>query len=205
MVGGRARRPSAERQRVDALFGLTSDTYFGALALGGTGVRFYGEYCMVIRLERIPDQTGLIDWDTYDVLSEPLKGLDLSDRQLHCLKGTWAADAVDMALRRVLSEITHDARLVSSGTVSERLMRDQEYIEVHLDGTFTPGDVEEVRLSPDDVAAESTLAERERQGLHTTLVERVWLQRRHDVLRELAAARLPIRVVTLYGKGYQWK
>jgi len=109
-----------------------------------------------------------------------------------------------MALRRVLSEVTHNVRLVTSGTVSERLLRDQEYIEVHLDGTFTPTDLEEVRLSPDD-AAEFAIAERERQGLHTTLVEHIWRQRRADVIQDLAKAKLPVRVVTLHGRGYQWK
>ena len=114
-------------------------------------------------------------------------------------------DAVDMALRRVLSEVAHDVRLVTSGTVSERLLRDQEYIEVHLDGSFAPTDLEEVRLSPDDAAAEFAIAERERSGQYTTLVERMWRQRRGEVIQDLVDAKVPVRVVTLHGKGYQWK
>ena len=204
LVGGSARQPSPERVKVDSRFGLGPNVYFGALALGGTGVRFYGEYCMVIKLDRVPADTRLFDRDSYDILSEPLNELKLTDEQLKSLGGTWRDDAVDMALRRVLSEVTHNVRLVTSGTVSERLLRDQEYIEVHLDGTFTPTDLEEVRLSPDD-AAEFAIAERERQGLHTTLVEHIWRQRRADVIQDLAKAKLPVRVVTLHGRGYQWK
>lgn len=205
LVGGTAREPSPERVFVDSRFGLGPNVYFGAVALGGTGVRFYGEYCMVIKVDRVTASTGLFDRDSYDILSEPLSELELNDEQLNCLRGTWEEDAVDMALRRVLSEVTHDVRLVTSGTVSERLLRDQEYIEVHLDGTFKPTDLEEVRLSPDDAAAEFAIAERERRGLHTTLVERVWRQRRGDVIQDLASAGMPVRVVTLHGKGYQWK
>jgi len=205
LVGGSARQPSRERVLVDSRFCFGPNVYFGALALGGTGVRFYGEYCMVIKPGRVPADTGLFDRDSYDILSEPLNELKLTDEQLNSLRGTWRNDAVNMALRRVLSEVTHDVRLVTSGTVSERLLRDQEYIEVHLDGTFTPPNLEEVRLSPDDAAAEFAIAERERQGLHTTLVERIWRQRRADVIQDLANAKLPVRVVTLHGRGYQWK
>jgi hypothetical protein len=205
VVGGAALELSPERLFVDSRFELDDNTYFGALALGGTGVRFYGEYCMVIKLDRVTADTGLLDRDSYDIRSQPLRDLELTDEQVRCLRGTWEADAVDMALLRVLSEVTHDVRLVTSGTVSERLLRDQEYIEVHLDGTFTPGDLEEVRLSPDDAAAEFAIAERERQGLHTTLVERLWRQRRGEVIQDLASAEVLVRVVTLHGKGYQWK
>jgi hypothetical protein len=205
IIGGSPRQPSSARVFVDSRVGLGVNTHFGAVALGGTGVRFYGEYCMVIKLGRVAADTGLFDRDSYDILSEPLNELELTDEQLYSMRGTWGDDAVDMALRRVLSEVTHDVRLVTSGTVSERLLRDQEYIEVHLDGTFTPADLEEVRLSPDDAAAEFAIAERERQGLHTTLVERLWWQRRGDVIQDLANAKLPVRVVTIHGKGYQWK
>jgi hypothetical protein len=205
VVGGAARQPSPERLRVDTRFGLGPNVYFGAVALGGTGIRFYGEYCMVIKLDRMAGDTRLVDRDSYDILSEPLSELELRDEQLNCLRGTWKEDAVDMALLRVLSEVTHDIRLVTSGTVSERLLRDQEYIEVHLDGTFAPTDLEEVRLSPDDAATESAIAEREREGLHTSLVERMWRQRRTDVIQDLASTNTLVRVVTLHGRGYQWK
>ena len=36
---------------VDDKLGIDAErTYFGAVALGGAGVRYYGEYCMVLRL-----------------------------------------------------------------------------------------------------------------------------------------------------------
>jgi len=69
LVGGSARQPSPERVKVDSRFGLGPNVYFGALALGGTGVRFYGEYCMVIKLDRVPADTRLFDRDSYDILA----------------------------------------------------------------------------------------------------------------------------------------
>jgi hypothetical protein len=205
LIGGTAREVSEERARVDATLGITPDTYFGALALGGTGVRFYGEYCMVLGLTRIPAATRLFDRDSYDILNEPLKDLDLLPEHVDCLRGAWSSDAIDMALMRVLPQIAHNVRLVTSGTVSESVLRDQEFMEIHLDGTFGPGDLDEVRQSPDDAATELSIAERDRQGLFTTLVERLWMQRRADVARDLDAAGVLQRVVTLHGRGYQWK
>jgi hypothetical protein len=219
VIGGSAKEPTDERRKVDETFDLTDNHYFGAAALGGAGVRFYGEYCMVIKLERvspsaasrapgggrtIPD-TRLLDRDSYDILLQPLSALQLSKRQVERLTGTWDADVLHMALLRVLPEIGHDMRLATSGTISEAVLRDQEFIEVHLKGSFGPPDLEEVRESPDDAALELAIAERARHGLFTTMVDREWARRRAVVARELDRQRVRHRVVTLHGRGYQWK
>jgi len=205
VVGGAPKEPTKQRQKVDRTFSITSNHYFGAAALGGAGVRFYGEYCMVIKLERVRPRTRLLDRDSYDILLEPLKALELSKRQVERLTGTWDADLVQMALLRVLPEIGHDMRLVTSGTISESVLRDQEFIEVHLEGSFGPTDLEEVRESPDDASLELAIAERARHGLFTTTVDREWARRRAVVARELDAQGIRHRVVTLHGRGYQWK
>src|SRR5262249_10088019 len=49
---GQASPPSERRVVVDQLLGFVPDGrdwYFGAVAVGGAGVRFYGEYCLVLK------------------------------------------------------------------------------------------------------------------------------------------------------------
>ena len=49
IIGTERKSPSPERIQVDAFLGFgpdAKDFYFGAVALGGTGVRFYGECCL---------------------------------------------------------------------------------------------------------------------------------------------------------------
>jgi hypothetical protein len=62
-VAGAERQPSTTRQQVDKLIQLVppKDYYFGAIALGGTGIRFYGEYCLsllFVLLDQLIRQKG---------------------------------------------------------------------------------------------------------------------------------------------------
>ena len=205
VVGGKRREASPERQEVDRLLAIGPQHYFGAVALGGAGVRYYGEYCMVLNLARMYPDSELLDRDSYDLVLEPLNSVKLRGEHIACLRGSWSSDRVDMALRKVLPEVGHDSRLVTSGTVSEVVLRDQEFIEVHLEGSFGPADLEEVRQSPDDAAMELTINERKQRGMFTTAVEREWTRRRAAVARQLDAHSVRHRIVTLHGRGYQWK
>ena len=212
-IGGKAPEPSEARERVDKTLKLGQTTYFGAVALGGTGVRYYGEYCMVLNLDQVADTTRLFDRDSFDILEEPLFDLILNEpsadpsmtsQRIDALRGVWGPDRVDMAVRRVLPELGHDTRLVTSGTISDAVFRDQEFIEVHLDGSFEPNAIEEVRESPDETAIEMSLRGRADRGIALTQTEQEWLVRREIVVELLAALRIPHRIVTLHGRGYQW-
>jgi hypothetical protein len=215
VIGGEARTASAARQQVDHAMAIDpTHTYFAAVALGGVGVRYYGEYCMVLRLDSIDPDPQLFDRDSYDILLEPIS-LE-SARFLDRLRGSWDRDAQAMVLMRVLPAIKHDRQLVTAGTISDLVLSDQEFIEVHLqpdqiggfygDRSFTADDVEELRESPDEVTAASRMRERESDGLRLTPVEREWMLRRENVTRLLSRRPdLPTRIVTQHGKGYQWK
>lgn len=204
VIGGVSPAVSQERLRVDAALEIGANTYFAAVALGGTGVRFYGEYCMVLGGQD-PD-TRLFDRDSYDILEEPLASLRLPGATLRSvLGGRWSRDVVAMAMMRVLPQIAHETRLVTSGTVSEAVLRDQEFIEVHMTRPFQLEDVEEVRQSPDDAAIEATITERSRQSRVGTLVELEWVRRRTAAAQALDERGVDRRVVTLHGRGYQWK
>lgn len=202
---------SEQRKEVDDALAIGPHTYFGAAALGGVGVRYYGEYCMVLDLSRIDPDPQLFDRDSYDILMPPFKGHPDRDEIIMWLKGKWSADRHAIVLMKVMPEIVHLRRLVTAGTVSEAVLADQEFIEVHLDprktggsGSFTPHDVEEVRQSPDEVAVAMRLREREASGERLADVEHEWLVRREAVERSLVGVPVPTRVVTLHGRGYQW-
>jgi hypothetical protein len=221
VIGTKRVEPSEDRKEVDLALGLedpgrrltAEGVYFAALGLGGVGVRFYGEYCLVLKVEQIDPNPGLFDRDSYDILLAPISELDDRSAIVAMLKGTWQDDRHSMVEMRVLPQLARQARLVTAGTVSEAVLKDQEFIEVHLRpdaglgrvGGFGPEDVEEVRESPDEVAVASRLRERDEDGEYLSAVEFEWLLRRECVARMIGRTRVPSRVVTQHGSGYQWK
>lgn len=212
LVGTARPEPSPDRVKVDEKIRIDAEhTYFAAVALGGAGVRYYGDYCIVLELRLLADDTQLLDRDSYDLLLAPLADIDVDDPKstlvVDRISGSWGSDLRAMVLMRVLPELVHQPRLVTSGTISATVLRDQEFIEVHLHlpDSFTMRDVEEVRESPDEVAVEMRLRARQGAGLAMPLVESKWLERRELVWRALDANDKPTRVVTAHGQGYQWK
>ena len=219
-VGGKRQQESDERKRVDSAMGIHGpDVYFAALALGGCGIRFYGEYCLVLKLDRIDANPQMFDRDSYDVLLPPFTEQRKPELLIQRLIGQWQTDRYAMTLMKVLPELDHRRNVVTTGTVSELVLKDQEYIEIHLHparinndenpegvkGGFGRDDIAELRESPDEVAVATRLRERYDDGLLLTDVEYQWLLRRECVTRTVAAAKLPARVVTQHGRGYQWK
>ncbi len=218
VIGGQRKGPSPQRVEVDTALGLlpSDHVYFGAVALGGAGVRYYGEYCMVLKLNQIDPDPQLFDRDSYDILIEPISSLADRDSLVKRLSGKWKEDVQAMVVMKVLPELVHQRRLVTAGTVADVVLKDQEFIEVHLRPTqdnlalgesrsFGPSDVEEVRESPDEVSVAALLYEREAQGHRLTEVEHEWLLQRESIAHLLAKAGLSPRVVSQHGRGYQWK
>jgi hypothetical protein len=208
IIGGRRRGPSPERVDVDGMLEFEHDPrdyYFGAVALGGTGVRFYGEYCMVLKPEAVAGDTRILDRDSYDLLLPPLKHSPAADPVVPKLRGLWDDDVVDMLTLKLLPELQGTNRLVTTGTVSEMILHDQEFVEVHKHGLIQPRSIEEVRQSPDEVAMEGRILARSNAGFAATALELLWLQRRNDVVSALEAEGMHYRIVTLHGRGYQWR
>jgi hypothetical protein len=110
-----------------------------------------------------------------------------------------------MLLLKMLPELRDAHRLITVGTVSELVLCDQEFIEVHLEDRITPSQVEEIRQSPDEAALEAVISDREQLGIKPTAVEMRWLRQRHRVFLALEAKHLRHRTVTLHGRGYQWR
>lgn len=207
VIGNARPTPSKERREVDDLLGFGDEAnqyYFGAVALGGTGVRFYGEFCMVIDVNAIPE-TRLFDRDSYDLLIEPLNQFKDKETLVQTLQGRWRDDAVDMLCMRLLPELRHANELVTTGTVSELVLKDQEFIEVHYKHPIDVHSVEEVRQSPDEVAMEARILARTQAGFPPTATEWLWRRDRQVLARELERRKINYRIVTLHGRGYQWK
>jgi len=214
VIGGSRKSASPERIFVDNTLGLQGeDVYFAAVALGGVGVRYYGEYCLVIRLDNVDPNPRLFDRDSYDILLEPIKSYPERRFLIQQLRGHWVQDRFAMVLLKVLPELEHQQRLVTTGTVSETVLKDQEFIEVHLhphrsdggSGGFGPRDIEEVRESPDEVALATRLRQREEDEALLSPLEYEWLTRREAAGRVIGKAGLRYRVVAQHGRGYQWK
>ncbi len=72
--------PSSEpnlREIVDAALPLNGarpeDVYFGAVELFGSGIRFYGDVCLVIRKDVVAADTLVLDRNSFDLISAPLR------------------------------------------------------------------------------------------------------------------------------------
>lgn len=201
MVGGQG--PDQNRRDADQMVGTGPGHYFGAAAMGGVGIRYFGEYCLVLKSEVVNEQTQVFDRDSYDVLFSPLQ--DLSRDHIGCLKGKWGADIGAMIMLRVLPEVTQQRQIVTSGTVIDLALKDQEFIEVHLDQRIRPQDIDQVVESPDTVATETRILERVRNGRPLREHEIEWVRRRGEVLEKLDQFGIRHRVVTQTGRGYQWR
>jgi hypothetical protein len=208
VIGGARRQPSTERVKVDQILGFgnnAKDYYFGAVALGGTGVRFYGEYCMTLKPSDIDPDTQIIDRDSYDLMVPPLADRSDLDSLFKELAGKWGPDVVDMLTLKLLPELKGANRLITTGTVSEMILHDQDFVEVHRRGGITPSNIEEIRQSPDEIAIEARIQSRSNAGFPPTTVELRWLEQRRAVIDALERERIHYRIVTLHGRGYQWR
>lgn len=204
---GQKAKPSETRRKVDkALFPEAPQAegrYFGAAVLGGTGVRYYGDYCVVLKEEKtvVPDDTQVLDRNSYDVAFSPLKDLDETlDEVVERLRGRWGADLVPIAKLKILPELGVSPRLATAGAASEMLLHDESFVEIHKSGTFGPAQVHEVRESAADAAVESDLTGRRDRGHALSTEETLWLYRRHAVDRALAARGIRARIIVTSGR-----
>jgi hypothetical protein len=198
-----AKGPDQNRLDADAKVGTGPGHYFGAAAMGGVGIRYYGEYCVVLKADFADGNTQVFDRDSYDVLFPPLD--QLSNHHIDCLKGSWDADIASMIMLRVMPELNHQRQIVTSGTVIELVLKDQEFIEVHLTKDIRPDDVDQVVESPETAAMEARILERQRNALPNRMHELEWVRRRAEVVRRLELHGIRHRVVTQHGRGFQWR
>lgn len=201
LMGEDLRFLNARRKRVDKeLFGDDPDKYyFGAVALGGCGVRFYGEYCMVLPGVEMELDTQIMDRNSWDMEFEPLSNYDKAE-VVSNLIGNWGAHATDIAKLKVLPQLLESVRLTTTGTVSDAILHDESFIEVHKRGSFTPQALYEVRESTAGPSIEAQLRYQCDHGQSLSPEEAIWITRRAYVNRALGAARVRIRIAETTGR-----
>jgi len=201
VAGNAMGRIHPRRQRVDeALFpGEAHKYYYGAVALGGCGVRFYGEYCMALNVGSIDSSTRVMDRNSWDIDFEPLSDYS-PGTVIERLTGVWQGDLVPIVKLKVLPLLSDILRLTTTGTVADAVLHDESFIEVHRRGTFGPPDIYEVRESATGATIEGELDRKSRDGSSLTLEEHIWRLRRQLVRDALDQADLRLRIVETSGR-----
>jgi hypothetical protein len=110
-----------------------------------------------------------------------------------------------MLTLKLLPELRGATRLITTGTVSEMILHDQEFVEIHKQGDIFPASIEEIRQSPDEVAMEGRIHARAAAGFAPSAIELRWIRQRDSVVRALERDHVRYRIVTLHGRGYQWR
>lgn len=210
------------RERIDAALAKVSagqeggtltatNGYYGAMELNGTGIRYFGDICLVLKPKAVAASTLTLLRNSYDLCVAPvgttLAGLDRADQDRRAAEiaagwaGQWEKDAVEIALVKILRHAAPTVRRMTTAQVSDGVLADEDYIEIVRDRGFTPGDVEEIRLTAGDAALEAWLADRARVGAAPSASQWLWRFRRRCIDHAAERAGLPLRTVTTTGRA----
>lgn len=201
------------RVKVDSALPLEApltakDVYFGALELNGTGIRFYGDVCLVLGRDTVDGDTVILDRNSYDLVRSPLREIvdaapdpDLRRREeAWKLRGLWSRDLGSMASHRVLSALGVRARRCTTGQICEALRDDEDYIEVLKPGSFSARDLQEARISAPEAGRDAFTADRLASGPAPRMEVLLWRERRRKAEEELRLTGVPVTVVTTLGR-----
>jgi hypothetical protein len=214
---GSPSEPVPVRALVDSvLTGLTGaplpeEIYFGALELNGAGVRFYGDFCFILHSSATAQDPVVLSSNSYDLIRPPITpaGSKPDPSSLataaHDMAGSWSTDSPEMAVLKTLSRRPATERRLTTGQVSEAVLEDEDYIEILKKGSFCARDLQEVRLSAADTAAETQIGEQLRAGPCPTLVELQWRKHRRAAVKALRRwagdpRGITVRIVTSAGR-----
>jgi hypothetical protein len=214
-VGGKIRNASPSRILVDEMLGLTdpASVYFCAISGAGTGVRYYGEYCVALKS---PDDAKnvkrVLDRNSYDFIEEPFKGLldplsaPLKRDLIQNMMCDFRSDDFNSMLSiKVLQHHAERPRLLTPGHIAEGVLSDEDYVEALHEGSVKLSAILEVRSHPDDKLTELDIENRWRHGVHVTPEELLWMSRRQQVNTSLALNNIPHIRVSGQGRKYRWK
>jgi hypothetical protein len=193
--------------------GLTpKDVYFGALELAGAGIRFYGDVCLVLRSGAIAAGTLILDRNSFDLISEPLRSLinnppvGVSQEQARRkeatdLAGHWNEDRGSMAGLRALQSIGLTLRRYTGGQIAEAIRQDEDYIEIVKAHSFSTTELQEARFSASEAAYDALTADRDNNGPPPRLEALQWRYRRRTAEKELRNMGVTVGVVTTSGRS----
>lgn len=172
---------------------------FAAAELNGSGVSFYGDFCLV--LSNMPGSAVVLDRNSWEFTVAPFAGQSakLSARfQLHSAD----VDALpEISFSRLVREndVTH--RLTVTEQVSDALLAGEDYVELLLPKSFGTQSVREARTSAQDETLEVSIRQRAANGDPGSEAELLWLDRRERAKQALSDANVPVCVVTRAGRS----
>lgn len=199
------------RSRIDhALWqasGIAPETiYFAAAELNGSGVRFYGDVCLVLA-GLAGDDTPVVESNSYDALRPPRIAGDATrveqgdvNAEVDGMTGRWNTDLADIAAIKVLVRIGDSDRVVTTGQISDAILHDEAYVEILLDRSFDIKAVEEARSSVADTAVEHEVAEAGRLGRAPAASEFEWRNQRRAARVALVDNGRQLRTVPTAGR-----
>ena len=185
------------------------EIYFGAIELNGTGIRFYGDICLVLKADQISADTIILNSNSYDLMRPPItaagKTPTQDDLAPHAadMHGLWGTDKHHIATLKVIVRLDPTERRFTTGQISKIVLNDEDYLEVLKIGSFTAAQLQEARLSVADAAAETQIGERELLGPTPSLAESQWRKHRRAAGAALGAANVTTRIVTTSGRVRQ--
>ena len=205
------------RERVDRSLPLPDGAepggiYFAAVELNGTGIRFYGDYCLVLRGSEIAADTVVLYRNSYDLIRSPIReeieeavrqGSTVEEAMRAAaaeLKGTWKEDLAAMATVKMLREADPSDRRMTTGAISDGLLSDEDYLEVLYCKSFRAEDLQEVRCSAADAAEDALISDRWRVGPCPALEALVWQENRRKAEQFLNHVGVPIQIITTTGR-----
>lgn len=212
---GQHKPVSTRRALVDSALPLPpgqspASTYFGAIELNGTGIRFYGDVCLVLREDRVSPNTVVLDRNSYDVMRAPVSdGVDLlpGSQQaaarsaiLRLWSGLFRRDVGTIVAIKALGTYGPIERRLTTGQISEAARDDEDYVEVLRHGSFSPDDLQEARIASSEAAHDALVTARFPVRPTPRLEALIWRDRREHAERALRACGVPVNVVTTSGR-----
>ena len=208
--------PESLREKIDSVIADLADTkdgrefYYAAIELNGTGIRYFGDLCMVLKSEETDADTLVLFKNSYDLSRSPLReeifvngSIDIPKaiEKAKELKGFWPEDVMEMAACKILDGANPSERRITTATVSAGVLFDEDYLEVIRLKSFGASNLEEIRLSAQDVAVEGRIADRLRSSPTPSYAELQWRHRRRGAERIGAEVSVPTRVVATVGRS----
>ncbi|WP_187429883.1 hypothetical protein ROLI_018120 [Roseobacter fucihabitans] len=218
-VVGQPLKGSTIRDRVDDVLAdiapgtlSAQNAHYGAMELNGTGMAYFGDICLVLKTAAVPQNTLTLLRNSYDLTVAPVvanlyvpgdrtRTHKRAVRRVREWAGLWSQDVPDMAVVKLLQHAPPSERRLTTGQISDRLLEDEDYIEVVLAAGFTPADVHEIRLSAQDVAKQGHIADALTRGPVSSVCDLLWRHRRRAVQALAQRSGMRCRVVTATGRS----
>jgi hypothetical protein len=209
-VGDEQKKPSQTRQSIDtALKGAVGiepgKTYFAAIELTGAGIRFYGDMCLVLKPDKVPGETAILDRNSYDLSRSPLvekiSGSTVKrEQQATTIAGILNRDLGPMAIIKVMSGASGRDRRLTTGEIAEQLRADEDYIEVLLEQKIDTTSLAEVRLAAGDAAVEALISSRLSTGSAPKIAQLTYRDQCRAASEALHDAGVALHIVTTSGR-----